>query len=175
MTLVELWIETLKLVGDNERRQLIRDYYCRLQLSSTPLDGYIMSWDEAREMQKHGIRFGSHTHSHIILKGLLPELIETELRKSGELISEKLQIEVDSFCYPNGRYNRKEGDILSLCGYSYGFCLDNMSLQCCDDKHYIPRFLVSERNTTNQAYFKLRLLEVPFYSPKPHNPHAEEP
>lgn len=175
MATVELWIEALKMVNVSERRQLVGDYYRRLGLNAIPLAGYIMDWDEAREMQKYGISFGSHTHHHTILKGLPSETIERELRHSKALIADNLQIEVNSFCYPNARYNGKEGAILSRCGYRYGFCLNNTSLRHCTDNFYIPRFLTSERTAANPSFFKLRLLEVPLYRSKPHNPHSEQP
>jgi hypothetical protein len=169
MQLVEYWIESLKLNNDDDRRQKIVHYYRKLQLCEAPLKGYIMSWNDAREMQKHGISFGSHTHNHTILEGLPAEEIESELRKSRVLISDKLQIEVDSFCYPNGRYSCKEGNMLSRCGYRYGFRLDNRSIRNCTDNYYIPRFLASERKASIQAYFKLCLLEAPLYRSGPHS------
>jgi peptidoglycan/xylan/chitin deacetylase (PgdA/CDA1 family) len=173
--LVELWIEGLKRINENERRQRIEDYFRHLKLSTAPLTGYIISWNEARKMQKHGIDFGSHTHHHTILKGLPTETIEYELRHSRALIAEKLQIEVDAFCYPNARYNGKEGAILSRCGYRYGFCLNNKTLGECTDNFYIPRFLISEKTSVYPpAYLKLRLLNVPLYRSKPHNPHSEQ-
>ncbi len=175
MEMVERWIEALKMVDDNERWHSISDYYRRLRLSSTPLMGYVMNWNEAREMHKHGISFGSHTHHHTILKGLPPERIESELKQSRSLIADKMQIEVDSFCYPNARYNGNERTILSRCGYRYGFCLNNKALRPFTDNFYIPRFLVSERTWTYPAHFKLRLLEVPLYRSKPHNPNSEQP
>ncbi len=174
MAMVELWIEALKLVSESERRQRIDDYYRRLRLSSTPLEGYIMGWYEAREMLKHGISFGSHTHHHTILKGLPSEKIESELRHSRSLIADKLQIEVDSFCFPNARYSGKEGEILARCGYRYAFRIDNISLRHCVSNFYIPRFLVNQKVWACPAYFKLALLEVPPYRSKPHNPHSEQ-
>lgn len=174
MEMVERWIEALKLVSEEERVQRVADYYRRLQLSTTPLSGYIMGWDEAREMQKYKIYFGSHTHRHTILKGMSDELIEQELYISRKLISENLQIDVNSFCFPNGRYNGKEGAILSRCGYRYGFRIDNISLRNCTDILYIPRFLTSECKYLNPAFFKLCLLEAPLYKSKPHNPNVED-
>ena len=174
MQLVESWIEALKLVSDTEREQRISAFYRYLGLSKTPLSGFIMGWGELREMQKYNISFGSHTHRHTILKGGSQKLIEYELIKSRDLINEKLQTEVDSFCYPNGRYSGKEGVILARCGYRYGFRLDNTSLQHSIDVFYIPRFLVSERKATNPTFFKLCLLEAPFYKSVPHNPNIED-
>jgi len=170
MELMELWIESLKLTSDDERHQRIGDYYRRLGLSMTPLGGYIMSWENAEEMKKGGIRFGSHGHDHKILEGLPTDQVECELRESRALIAEKLEVEVDSFCYPNARYSGSEGPTLSSYGYRYGFCLDNVSLRDCTDRFYIPRFIVSESSATDLSCFKLRLLQVPLYRSKPHKP-----
>ena len=169
MQLLEYWIETLKHDNDDCRNKKISHYYSQMQINEAPLKGLIMSWNDAREMQKHGISFGSHTHNHTILEGLPVDKIESELRKSRELISDKLQIEVDCFCYPNGRYSCNEASMLSLCGYRYGFRLDNRSMRNCSDNYYIPRFLVSERKASSQEYFKLCLLEAPLYRSSPHN------
>jgi peptidoglycan/xylan/chitin deacetylase (PgdA/CDA1 family) len=173
MAMVESWIDMLKFLKEVERQQQINDCYNRLGLSRTPLPGYIMSWDEAREMLRYGIKFGSHTHNHTILKGVPEDIIEYELQCSKDMISDKLQIEVDSFCYPNARYNGQEGLLLSRCGYQYGFCLNNRTLRHCTNSYYIPRFLTSETLTDIPAYFTLRLLEIPLFRPKPHNPKSE--
>ena len=173
MTMVERWIDALKFLGQEERQQRLTEYYRRLGVSSAPLSGYLMSWENARTMQKAGIRFGSHTHNHTIVKGLPAEIVEDELIRSRTLIEEHLQVKVESFCYPNARYNGREAELLARCGYRYGFCLNNRTLRHCTDPYYIPRFITSERLTDVPAYFQMRLLEVPLFRPKPHNPHSE--
>jgi hypothetical protein len=170
MAMVEGWIDKLKLINEDERRQRIYDFYNSLGLSNTPLPGYIMNWDQTREMIQYDVKFGSHTHNHTIIKDLPDDIIESELRCSKKIISEKLQIEVDSFCYPNACYNKKEGALLARCDYRYGFCLKNRSLRHCTDNYYIPRFLISEKLTDVPAFFILRLLGVPTFRPRLHNP-----
>jgi peptidoglycan/xylan/chitin deacetylase (PgdA/CDA1 family) len=173
MAMVEGWIDKLKLINEDDRRQRIYDFYNSLGLSNTPLSGYIMNWDQIREMTQYDVKFGSHTHNHTIIKDLPADIIESELQCSKKIISEKLQIEVDSFCYPNAHYNGREGVLLSNCGYLYGFCINNKTLRHCTDSYYIPRFLISERLTAITAYFNLRLLEVPFFCPKSYNPKSK--
>lgn len=165
---VQCWIEMLKLVSEDERNKLMNKYFKDLNLSTKPCQGYLLSWDNAKEMLNHGISFGSHSHKHTILKGLPTDQIEFELRESKQIIEERLQTKVDSFCYPNARYNGNEGFLLARCGYKYGFCIDNQSLRRCTDMYYLPRFIVSESSDSNLSYFKMRLLEAPFYRTKPH-------
>ncbi len=173
MEMIEYWIEGLKPLGDDERQQRIFNYFNRIQADTAPLTGYIMDWDEVKEMHDQGFFFGSHTHNHTILENLSTREIEFELEKSKEIILENLKIDLNSFCYPNGRYSGKEGDILSRCGYLYGFCLDDRSMRHCKDNYYIPRFIVNERNCTNHNYFKLFLIEALFYRSAPHRPDGE--
>lgn len=164
----QMWIEKLKLVAPADRKKLIDAYYSLLGVETSPLDGFVLNWTEIREMLKNNISFGSHTHQHVILEDLATDQIEEELKQSKTVISEKLQLEADSFCYPNGRYSGKEGKFLALAGYKYGFCLDNKPLSERMNNHYIPRVLVSEQKISNPSFFKLCLLQVPFFKSRPH-------
>jgi len=59
-----------------------------------------LTWDEVRELRRHGIRFGSHTVNHPKLYELSWGQIESEARISKERIQQELQEEVTSFAYP---------------------------------------------------------------------------
>ena len=61
-----------------------------------------LNWDEARDMQQHGMAFGSHTHSHEILAKLSPELQQEEVRHSREILERELNRRVDILAYPVG-------------------------------------------------------------------------
>jgi peptidoglycan/xylan/chitin deacetylase (PgdA/CDA1 family) len=63
-----------------------------------------LSWDQIREMMDSGqITFGSHTHTHAILSSLDDSKVREEVRRSKEILEEKLRIPVKTFAYPNGR------------------------------------------------------------------------
>jgi len=61
-----------------------------------------LSWDEAREMSKGGMAFGSHTHSHHVLSQLEPARQYEELSESRAILNEQLGIEADALAYPVG-------------------------------------------------------------------------
>jgi peptidoglycan/xylan/chitin deacetylase (PgdA/CDA1 family) len=167
-TLCERWVEALKVVGEGERRSRIDDYLRRIGASLEPLSGYIMTWDHAREMSAHGIAFGSHTHTHKILEGLDEADATSELTVSRSIISNRLQCDVDLFCYPNARYTGREGALLARCGYRYGFIIDGRQVGRSIDPFYVPRFLMSEEIARNRDYVSLHLLEAPLYAGRPH-------
>jgi peptidoglycan/xylan/chitin deacetylase (PgdA/CDA1 family) len=66
-----------------------------------PRGGRPLSWAGLREALTTGlVTIGSHTHSHLLLDGLTPVAAETELRRSIDLIGERLGSSVDHFAYP---------------------------------------------------------------------------
>jgi peptidoglycan/xylan/chitin deacetylase (PgdA/CDA1 family) len=119
-------------------------------------------------MSKHGITFGSHTHTHAILEGLDDTAMTTELAVSRAAIESQLQCDVDLFCYPNARYTGAEGPVLARCGYKYGFIIDGRQVRRPIDRYYVPRFLMSESIVRNRDFVRLHLLEAPLYAGRPH-------
>jgi peptidoglycan/xylan/chitin deacetylase (PgdA/CDA1 family) len=168
----ETWVEALKLVTPEERRQRVADFYRTVGIDQAPLQGYLMTWEHARIMQSAGIVFGSHTHTHRILKGLTNEDIRYEAEQSRIIISSQLLSPVDALCYPNARYNCREGSILANVGYRYAFGIDGRAVTVDNDRFYLPRFLVSEQ-VASADYFRLHLVEAPLFAAKQHDPHSK--
>jgi peptidoglycan/xylan/chitin deacetylase (PgdA/CDA1 family) len=59
-----------------------------------------LTWDQARELQKAGIEFGSHTVNHPTLYELGFEQIRAELEQSKAVMENELGSRVFSFAYP---------------------------------------------------------------------------
>jgi len=83
-------------------------------------------FDLAPKLSKMGFMIGSHTLNHPRLPELTEKEIETELRESKRILSEKTGKEVDLFAYPFGdresfSVNVKE-KVKSL-GYQYAFTI----------------------------------------------------
>ncbi len=61
-----------------------------------------MGWDEVEQLSRTGlVHFGSHTHTHPILSRCSPESQREELRRSREVLRERLG-KAELFAYPNG-------------------------------------------------------------------------
>lgn len=83
----------------------------------------IMTWEQIAELSEQGFEFGSHTLSHCLLDMCSLDQIKKELIDSKNIIAEKLQKEVPTFCYPTGRGAQKRvQDMLQRVGYKYA-CL----------------------------------------------------
>lgn len=82
------------------------------------------TYKELKEMKNSGlVVFASHSHSHINLLEENADL-DLELRVSKEILENKLEIKIDSFVFPFGKYNQ---DILEEAQkyYKYNFRIGN--------------------------------------------------
>lgn len=83
-----------------------------------------LSWDQIKEMADAGFNFGSHTVNHPDLTKIPNQFVEHELKKSKEVLEDKLGQRVDFLSYPFGRFNRyvqKEAERLGYKG-AYTLC-----------------------------------------------------
>jgi len=87
-----------------------------------------LTWAEVRELNHHGIRFGSHTVTHPQLRELSCAAVKDEISSSKKTIEEKLGGEVDSFAYPyafpqtDTDFRNMLRDLLLQAGYRNGVC-----------------------------------------------------
>lgn len=65
----------------------------------------LMSWEQARELDRHGIEIGAHTVSHPRLDQLETDQVLTELTQSKEEIEGQIGRAVGQFAYPYGRFH----------------------------------------------------------------------
>lgn len=82
--------------------------------------GPFMDWGHAREMQCHGIDFGSHSLTHRQLASLPLEDVEDEMRRSKNIIEQALSRPLDGFCYPFGSYGAFT-KATEACGLELGY------------------------------------------------------
>ena len=69
-----------------------------------------LSWDHVRELRAAGMSIGSHTWSHRNLARLSPAESEGELRRSREVLEDRLQEPIRSIAYPWGSLRRHVTD-----------------------------------------------------------------
>jgi peptidoglycan/xylan/chitin deacetylase (PgdA/CDA1 family) len=83
----------------------------------------LLTLSQIREMQKHGVEFGSHTLTH----PYLPEVSDAELRhevtESKKRLEDLLGVEVTSFAYPFGGVDRRVRSAVVTAGYLSAFTI----------------------------------------------------
>ena len=87
-----------------------------------------LTWGEVRELQKHGVVFGSHTVTHPQLCELGLDLVKQEIVNSKQAIEQQTSVAVESFAYPyafpqtNASFIRSLRETLVEAGYKNGVC-----------------------------------------------------
>jgi peptidoglycan/xylan/chitin deacetylase (PgdA/CDA1 family) len=83
-----------------------------------------LSWEEAREMQRCGMAFGSHTDTHEVLSKLSPERQREEVFRSREILERELDRRIDTLAYPVGQrycFSPDTVEALKQTGYRAAF------------------------------------------------------
>jgi peptidoglycan/xylan/chitin deacetylase (PgdA/CDA1 family) len=87
-----------------------------------------LTWNEVRELRKHGISFGSHTVTHPQLHDCNSGALRKEVADSKRMIEEQLGYVVHSFAYPyafpetDASFKGRLRDELRSAGYENGVC-----------------------------------------------------
>lgn len=104
----------------------------------------IVTWDEARIMQRSGITFGSHTMHHSTLSVEQQPDLEKELLESRWEIESELGEPVRWLAYPNGAYNSRVIEAARKAGYSHCFTTEEGGLYRGANPYAIPRINIDD-------------------------------
>jgi len=88
-----------------------------------------MSWEQIREMSNAGFGFGSHTVNHPDLTRIPKRFVEYELKRSKDILEDKLGQKVEFLSYPFGRYNAFVQQEAERVGYHGAFTLCPHSIE----------------------------------------------
>lgn len=117
----------LKSLPETERAAAFERWTGGKTLSLRPGHPFrMMTWDEARELEKNGIAVESHTVTHAILVRCDPQRVRWELASSRETLEKELGRPVHSFAYPNGGrdfFTRHDESLLKDVGYRAAFSM----------------------------------------------------
>lgn len=80
--------------------------------------GY-MTLDQLKEISDYGIEIGSHTLSHPDLEKSTSSKASGEISISKANLERDLNIKINSFCYPAGKYNDEVVNMVKEAGYLY--------------------------------------------------------
>lgn len=93
----------LRMLPDSERKAWCEEFERTIPLSKSEVRGAMMSWEQAREMQREGICFGAHTVTHPVVSRLGSAAQQRELSDSKMLIENKLDRAAEHFAFPFGK------------------------------------------------------------------------
>lgn len=111
-------VRSAKRLSPSEREVLIAELEAAAGgAASPPWDGF-MSWEQLRELSDAGHEIGSHSMSHALLTQCDEAALAHEVQTSRDILRDRLNATVDSFCYPNGDANAQVVAAVKRAGYT---------------------------------------------------------
>jgi peptidoglycan/xylan/chitin deacetylase (PgdA/CDA1 family) len=111
----------------------------RWLLAERGIEFPIMSWDDARQLERTGHRCESHSMTHPRLAELSPEACRDELARARALLEDELGHPVRHLAYPFGSENQQVRDIAADCGYDAACTVEIGISAAGDDVYALPR------------------------------------
>jgi peptidoglycan/xylan/chitin deacetylase (PgdA/CDA1 family) len=147
--LIEALIESLKYCSPEARDRHVRMLSCRTA-GAEPSEPFAsdatLSWDQVREMDRGGVRFGSHSHEHPILTTVPPDVVAHEIAESKRAFETKLGYECDLFAYPNGDWSPEIRETLAGHGFRLAFTTEREAWLPATDRLAIPRAHIQQED-----------------------------
>lgn len=115
----------------------------------------LASWDQLREMRDSGlVTFGSHTYDMHYLQDDKAEFLyedmyeqfKMDVKKSKEVMSDELGIEITSIAYPFGNTSDEVTKMVKEVGFKSAFILSPHPITQYNDSYYQNRYLIDKVN-----------------------------
>jgi peptidoglycan/xylan/chitin deacetylase (PgdA/CDA1 family) len=117
----------LKALPPAERGSLLREWLGDVGEDLPPGHVFrLMTWDQARQIERLGVALGSHTVTHAILAHEDDDAARREIADSRATLEAELGHPVLTFAYPNGGpgfFLPRDEKLLEECGYTVGFSM----------------------------------------------------
>ena len=116
--------------------------------TSKGLEFPLLSWDDARRLQKEGFSFGSHTATHPKLSRLEKKDARREMAESRDSMKRELGGAGPLFlCYPHGAFVKATTRIAREEGYAGALTIDHGRIGPRTDPFALPRIDVNAKTT----------------------------
>lgn len=155
-------LRNLKDLPVDEVNRRVRDASRRAGLEAVREAGEdFLTWDQVREMQSEGIRFGAHTVSHCLLPMETPERRRAELLESRAAIQRETGRPCTLFCYPDGAVTDAAAEEVRAAGFAGAVTTRARDLvqETGTDLYRLPRKCINYR--AGMTVFRFRLSPHP--------------
>ena len=115
----------------------------------------LMNDKEITQWIKHGQDIGCHTSNHLDITSHSHEGLKHEILRSKHNLESRFQLKIEDFCYPFGKYNKREMDFVEKCGFKTAVTTNRSRFRRTDNLLEIPRVHILRRTS-----FPLFILKV---------------
>lgn len=122
--------KALKAGGNGKIDMLIHSVSAELLDGKTvdPFGDYeFMTWSDVKNLHNSGFGIGAHTVNHPILSNIETSQAEHEIVGSKAAIIDEIGVCSNVFCYPNGKLNDYNADVIDVCKKNYSAALTTNS------------------------------------------------
>lgn len=186
--------KTVVLTIDDGYRTVYTEAFPRLKARSWPFTVFVstdavdkglagfMTWEQMREMQKHGASFANHTatHDYLLQRGAGENIAAWEKRVRADIIKGQARLQAELgvdvneaprlFAYPYGEYNMTLANMLLEMRY-IAFGQHSGAIGLPFDPRSLPRFPMAENYAQrNEFALKATTLSLPVIEGKPWDP-----
>lgn len=117
----------------------------------------LFDWDQAREMSRAGMEFGSHTIKHLDLTTVYLDEVRRQLQLSKQAMEEQLGVPIVALSYPFGMFNPKVVAATEAAGYRAAVILCCGYKQTADAMLMMPRIRISYDDSLQDVAKRLPL------------------
>jgi len=161
--LIEALVESLKYCSPEARDRHVRMVLNQTGEQDDPKTQCVdatLEWTQVREMLRHGIRFGSHSHAHPILTAVSLDVAAEEITKSKQTFEAMLDHECDLFAYPNGDWSADVREQLAARGFRRAFTTEREAWLPETDPLTIPRAHIQQEDLVGlSGHFSAAMFE----------------
>lgn len=117
-----------------------------------------LTWEQVRQLGNSGVMaIGSHCCTHTPLTKLDAGAVQTELRRSREIIRERAGIDPSDLAYPNGDHDAQIAKAVKDNGYRCAYTTNRGLVDPSADAFRLRRINIHEQSTASDAAFMSRL------------------
>jgi peptidoglycan/xylan/chitin deacetylase (PgdA/CDA1 family) len=153
---------TLKRKTMEERQSILSDLKSRVKIDfwQAGSNFRLLEWAQVQEMKESGlIDFGIHTANHRIVSELSRDEWEKEIVEPKQKLSQNLDCEISSFCYPNGipgkDFNGDHEVFLNKAGYICAFSTAESLISQSDNPFCLGRIPAGNDMTSDGDFLPL--------------------
>ena len=151
----------MKSMAPEKRDRIMDRIFSELIKKTSPDDPtfrlfYSMTGDIIKEVARHGVVFGGHTHSHTIMSSMDDDAVKNEISLNKQALEQITGHPAEFFAYPNGGqedFDERHKHMLRNAGYKVAFSLTYRRSPIFEDTLNVSRINVNPEDTLESFDF----------------------